>query len=111
MKSIGIRRWSFDLRGYIKNFWIKRMSDEFLTIFNFVSCKHEFDVTKFCFHRFSAENKSLINQYTYLPFGAGPRNCIGMRLALLETKLVLIRLVQHFKFLPCEKTEATIAWN
>ncbi|KAJ3349594.1 hypothetical protein HDU91_006369 [Kappamyces sp. JEL0680] len=34
----------------------------------------------------------------YLPFGAGPMMCIGFKMALLETKIILMTLVRHFDF-------------
>ncbi|XP_055601239.1 probable cytochrome P450 9f2 [Uranotaenia lowii] len=46
--------------------------------------------------RFSPENRHLINQSTYLPFGVGPRNCIGSRLALAQVKCVLYHLMVNF---------------
>jgi cytochrome P450 len=41
--------------------------------------------------------------YTYLPFGAGPRMCIGTSFALMEIKLALAAIVQRFRVaLPAE---------
>jgi len=37
-------------------------------------------------------------KFTYLPFGAGPRVCVGASLALTESALVLATLVQRFRF-------------
>uniref|UniRef100_A0A8D0SJT6 Cytochrome P450 3A n=1 Tax=Sus scrofa TaxID=9823 RepID=A0A8D0SJT6_PIG len=55
--------------------------------------------------RFSKKNKDTINPYTYLPFGTGPRNCIGMRFALMNMKLALVRVLQNFSFKPCKETQ------
>ncbi|XP_030433732.1 cytochrome P450 3A9-like [Gopherus evgoodei] len=54
--------------------------------------------------RFSKENKETMDPYMYLPFGAGPRNCIGMRFALLSIKVAIASLLQNFTFRPCKET-------
>ena len=54
--------------------------------------------------RFSDGNKANIKPYTYLPFGSGPRNCIGSRFALLETKILFFYILSHFRIVPVEKT-------
>uniref|UniRef100_A0A667WFX6 unspecific monooxygenase n=1 Tax=Myripristis murdjan TaxID=586833 RepID=A0A667WFX6_9TELE len=55
--------------------------------------------------RFSKENKQSINPYAYLPFGIGPRNCIGMRFALVMVKLALVEVLQNYSFSICKETE------
>ena len=46
--------------------------------------------------RFMPEAKGRIPRYAYLPFGTGPRTCIGASFALQEATLVLAVLVQQF---------------
>ncbi|XP_077880881.1 cytochrome P450 3A21-like [Ictidomys tridecemlineatus] len=60
---------------------------------------------EFCPERFSKNNKDSINLYVYMPFGNGPRNCIGMRFALMNTKLALVKVIQTFSFQTCKETQ------
>lgn len=55
--------------------------------------------------RFMPENRDQLVPYTYLSFGGGPRNCIGMRFALAEAKLGLSRMVHKFEFFKAAQTE------
>uniref|UniRef100_A0A8C7K9E5 unspecific monooxygenase n=1 Tax=Oncorhynchus kisutch TaxID=8019 RepID=A0A8C7K9E5_ONCKI len=63
------------------------------------------DPEEFKPERFSKENKESIDPYTYMPFGAGPRNCIGMRFALIMIKLAMVEILQSFTFSICDETE------
>lgn len=60
---------------------------------------------KFKPERFTAEEKQKQHQFAYLPFGAGPRSCIGMRLAILEAKITLYRILQKFRFETSTRTQ------
>ncbi|KAM4901344.1 thromboxane-A synthase isoform 5-T7 [Sylvia borin] len=60
---------------------------------------------KFIPERFTEEAKKERHPFAYLPFGAGPRGCIGMKMGLLETKITLLRILQKFKFKTCPETE------
>ncbi|KAH3861757.1 cytochrome P450 3A24-like [Dreissena polymorpha] len=62
------------------------------------------DPEEFRPERFATENKSNIRPYSFLPFGAGPRMCIGQRFALLEIKVAVCRILQHFTFVKASET-------
>ncbi|XP_033625952.1 cytochrome P450 3A13-like [Asterias rubens] len=66
---------------------------------------------KFDPERFSPERKPLIQACTYVPFGFGPRNCIGMRFALLEAKMALVRVLQKYRLDVCPETKIPLNLN
>lgn len=47
--------------------------------------------------RFSPDRKALMDPLAFQPYGIGPRNCVGMRLAQLEISLILAKLVHRFR--------------
>ena len=55
--------------------------------------------------RFSPQEKAKRSNSVHLPFGIGPRNCIGKRLALLEVKMTLIELLKQFSFVQGPETK------
>ncbi len=48
--------------------------------------------------QFSPEREKTIPKYAYLPFGAGPRVCIGNQFALIEGHLIAATIAQKFYF-------------
>ena len=54
---------------------------------------HELDPT-----RFSPERERAIPRYQYMPFGAGPRICIGMPFAMMEATAIIATLLQQARF-------------
>lgn len=54
--------------------------------------------TKFDPSRFDPTQKSQRSPMDYMPFGDGPRNCVGMRLAKMNTKMGMISLLSKFDF-------------
>ncbi|XP_066146277.1 cytochrome P450 6a2-like [Euwallacea fornicatus] len=47
--------------------------------------------------RFSEENQRKLTEGTYIPFGSGPRNCIGMRFAMIQSKIALSLFLLNYE--------------
>lgn len=69
------------------------------------------DPEKFDPERFSEENKDKLVPYTYIPFGIGPRQCIGNRFALMEIKILMFHFLRKFVVKRNEKTVPKIIYS
>ena len=63
---------------------------------------------KFDPERFRGPANDTRHAFQHLPFGAGPRNCIGMRFAILEIKIALVKILMKYKFLRSPETQVPL---
>ena len=72
-----------------------------MTVAPFVLHRHRLlwkDPDAFDPERFLGDNRERIDRYAYIPFGAGPRVCIGMSFAMQEAVIVLAHLLRALRF-------------
>nr|WEU54317.1 cytochrome P450 [Phaedon brassicae] len=69
------------------------------------------DPEKFDPERFNDENKAKRHPFAFLPFGEGPRICIGARFGLLQAKVGLCAILRKFKVTLDVKTKTPIKYS
>lgn len=60
------------------------------------SARHYDHPEQFRPERWTAEMTANLHKFAYLPFGGGPRSCIGANFATTEAKLILVTIAQRF---------------
>ncbi|GJQ79832.1 Cyp6a9, partial [Trypoxylus dichotomus] len=67
--------------------------------------------TKFDPERFSEENKTSRPAFSFLPFGEGPRICIGLRFGLMQVKTGLSMILNNYRITPEESDDYHICFD
>ncbi|KAK0166843.1 hypothetical protein PV327_004323 [Microctonus hyperodae] len=58
--------------------------------------------------RFSDDKRRNYHKFIYLPFGSGPKSCVGMRIAIMQMKAALATLLKNYSIEVDEKTKEPV---
>ncbi|GAB0087596.1 Cytochrome P450 [Sergentomyia squamirostris] len=61
--------------------------------------------------RFTEENIRDRHSYSWLPFGEGPRNCIGLRFGMMQTRVGLANILSKYKITPTSRTPIPMSYS
>ncbi|CAG2105380.1 unnamed protein product [Medioppia subpectinata] len=61
--------------------------------------------------RFLPENRAQLPEYGFMPFGHGPRACVGQRFAEMAIKIALVRIVTRFRLVTGGRTRVPLPVN
>ncbi len=83
---------------YLEDYLIHKDSSIFITPYLLQrNAKYFENPEKFDPERFTAERKKSIKKFSFIPFGAGPRVCIGEGFAMLHGAVILSLMSKNFK--------------
>jgi len=69
-----------------------------VVLFNNSNSKYFDEPEKFMPERWLDKNENKSDPFTFIPFSAGARNCIGQHFAVMEAKIIVAEFLNMFKF-------------
>jgi len=99
------RDWKFpDSSGY-SNVTLPRGTATYIPVYGIHHDPQYYpDPQRFDPERFTQEKVKERHPFTYLPFGGGPRICLGRRFGMMQMKTGMVHILSHFEVAPCKGT-------